>query len=1151
MHNRVFNTVDTESLSLVESSKIPNLNGVNNGYAPPELFQNLANVPDGFRRFEEIVYNAYQSRDGFFKKFFDPRRDINDECGFPKDGELGIEHYRRLYDREAIACRVVQLFPKETWQVQPTVYEDEDVETDTEFEKAWDELSRTFTGSYYQDEEGSPVWSYLKRADILSGIGAFGVILLGIDDGKPLSEPVEGMPPDSRPVEVKTKSGKAGKPYKNAMDLSKLGAPKPGMAVTTGIGSEEQYYDAQGQPSSIAMGPGEDQSGSKKKGSRKLTFLRVFDESLVEITRYESDVNNPRFCQPVMYSITMNDPREQHSGVGLSLARVWVHWTRVIHIAETENGSSDTFGVPRIRPVYNNIHSLMKLYGGSAEMYWKGAFPGLSITTTPQVGTDVNLDAAKMTALRGEVFNYMNTLQRYLILSGLQAQTLSPTVVDPGTQISVQIEAICIQLGCPKRVFMGSERGELASSQDDSAWNDRIRDRQNNYVTPKIIIPFVSRLIDLKILPTPKGFSVKWNDLDSLSDQEKATVASTQTSAMATYTSGGLEALLTPLDFLTRVMGFEEESAKLMIEAAQQAIEEKQAQMEEQQQAYADAGYNPDGTPIEEPQPEEAPTEEGPPAEPQGNALTTNIIRKKGGKYRLYSHDGKNLGTFDTKEAAEKHEREVEMFKHMAAANNQQTLAEIVDNWNPLQSRRFEDTTDNFNPLQERDRFGKWAAHGGADGGGGGLVRTKGERLSERAMKMTERANLDKFSKDRVILKEHHELAAEVHYAAMDAHAAARKQAKKEKNQILFDKHQRLGDEHYAKYEHHFVKAKAGGGGPPTRFAGKKGELFHATKYVKTGKKITVEAYEEKIGRKTIKHPKRTYDEQKPVMLDGSPLPDHILGNKDKGIKGKAVFPFSDPKIAWQHVYVNKNPNGTMLVTAFDKRGSCAVKMGDSHNAKKAAKTFGMTQELMAKRESLMAEAHSDRKDPIKRDHAEAFLLTMHTGARPGSEKSLQETVPAYGVTTMEGRHVKVNSKGEVFLNYVPGKHRGKPITTPVLNPEIAAMVVKRAKIAGDKGRLFPTVSQSSLNEYTGSKDGGSFKTMDLRKLASTTIAEQLIKQREEPQTMKDYKKAVNEVADKVAEMIGNTRSMQINTYINSIRFLEWKIKAGLMKDKG
>lgn len=39
-------------------------------------------------------------------------------------------------------------------------------------------------------------------------------------------------------------------------------------------------------------------------------------------------------------------------------------------------------------------------------------------------------------------------------------------------------------------------------------------------------------------------------------------------------------------------------------------------------------------------------------------------IRKVKGGYRLVSKKGKNLGTYDTREGAEKRERQVEYFKH-------------------------------------------------------------------------------------------------------------------------------------------------------------------------------------------------------------------------------------------------------------------------------------------------------------------------------------------------------------------------------------------------------------------------------------------------------------------------------------------------------
>jgi hypothetical protein len=55
-----------------------------------------------------------------------------------------------------------------------------------------------------------------------------------------------------------------------------------------------------------------------------------------------------------------------------------------------------------------------------------------------------------------------------------------------------------------------------------------------------------------------------------------------------------------------------------------------------------------------------------------GEASDSVMIRKlKSGEYRIYSRHAdtktgkrKNLGTFSTREAAEKHEREIQYFKH-------------------------------------------------------------------------------------------------------------------------------------------------------------------------------------------------------------------------------------------------------------------------------------------------------------------------------------------------------------------------------------------------------------------------------------------------------------------------------------------------------
>lgn len=50
---------------------------------------------------------------------------------------------------------------------------------------------------------------------------------------------------------------------------------------------------------------------------------------------------------------------------------------------------------------------------------------------------------------------------------------------------------------------------------------------------------------------------------------------------------------------------------------------------------------------------------------PDAVPISEHIVKLKSGKYRLVSKKtGKNLGTFDSHEAAEKHERAVEYFKH-------------------------------------------------------------------------------------------------------------------------------------------------------------------------------------------------------------------------------------------------------------------------------------------------------------------------------------------------------------------------------------------------------------------------------------------------------------------------------------------------------
>jgi hypothetical protein len=467
----------------------------------------------------ELVANLTMSREAFARRLADERRDIDKECGYPKTGAISPELYADLYEREAIATRVVEVLPAESWKVQPTVYEDEDAEKVTAFEEAWDELGNALRGtSFFKQEEGSPIWEYLERIDILSGIGQYGIILLGLDDGLPFDQPA-------------TKA-------------------------------------------------------------TKLLYMRVFPEYLAQVTQVESDPTNPRYGMPTMYQVTFNDNRDSLPNAavaGVTTTMRSIHWTRVIHIADNLR-SSEVFGMQRLRAPYNRLLDIKKIFGATGEGHWQQAFSTLAFETDPTLAGKVKVNRE---SLKNEVENLRNGLQRELFLNGVSAKNLSGSVTDSSKHLDTLITVICIVIGVPKRIFMGSERGELSSGQDSVEWERRLQKRRRRYLTSSVIVPLVDRLIILGVLPTPKdGYRIYWPDGGAQSDSEKADIALKRTQAITTFVSGNGESAMALFDFYTRIMGYTEEEAEAIIEAMKEAQEEKLAEGIVQEGTQMQEGLN-------------------------------------------------------------------------------------------------------------------------------------------------------------------------------------------------------------------------------------------------------------------------------------------------------------------------------------------------------------------------------------------------------------------------------------------------------------------------------------------------------------------------------------------------------------------------------
>lgn len=498
-------------------------------------------------------------------------RDIDTECHHTDVNSLTASDYRKMYEENPYAARATELLPQECWQVSPLIYETDNLAEETDFERDLKQMCRDLNGdSWFQDQEAVTLWQYLKEADVKCGIGSFSVILLGINDGKTLDQPVDSIDEygfkKNREKEVsldfQTKKPLEKSPPKAPKD--KKTKPKEVKNVVTdptvaqGMGAESQHNDQ------IGAGGGIFSPTPSPDDRLKLIYIRVFDECDVSVVRYEMDRTNPRYGRPILYRVRVSDTRLVPVGSSAppSYTTMQVHWSRIVHIAE-----GNLYGRPRMKQIWHNLEDIKKVMSGSAEMYWQGALPGISFETHPQLGGDVKVDSA---AVKESMANYREGLQRHLLTMGLSTRTLAPQVVDPSPQISAQVDAICVKLACPKRKFMGSELGELASSQDDSAWNDRLRERQNNVITPKIIVPLIDRLIALGVLSEPEKYHVHWPGLETADPVKMAEVSLKKTQAMVQYASGDGESFIPLRHFLTKIMGFNDEETRAIIEEAMQ-----------------------------------------------------------------------------------------------------------------------------------------------------------------------------------------------------------------------------------------------------------------------------------------------------------------------------------------------------------------------------------------------------------------------------------------------------------------------------------------------------------------------------------------------------------------------------------------------------
>jgi DNA topoisomerase I len=237
---------------------------------------------------------------------------------------------------------------------------------------------------------------------------------------------------------------------------------------------------------------------------------------------------------------------------------------------------------------------------------------------------------------------------------------------------------------------------------------------------------------------------------------------------------------------------------------------------------------------------------------------------------------------------------------------------------------------------------------------------------------------------------------------------------------------------------------------------------------------------------------------------------------------------------AWTDVKVDRKPGAALLATGKDAKGRTQRVYSAEHHEKQAAAKFARIGELHEKLPQIDRRLSADAQT---NDAALAALLIRRMGLRPGSDVDTGAEKKAYGATNMRASDVEVS--GDVIRARFTGK-KGVDLDLSHRDPELARLLRERKKGKTDTERLLDT-NERKLRDYMKDAAPG-VKPKDFRTYLGTATAASLVSGIEPPKSKREYLSKRREVGKQVSEILGNTPTVALASYIAPSVFGDWDV---------
>jgi DNA topoisomerase I len=242
---------------------------------------------------------------------------------------------------------------------------------------------------------------------------------------------------------------------------------------------------------------------------------------------------------------------------------------------------------------------------------------------------------------------------------------------------------------------------------------------------------------------------------------------------------------------------------------------------------------------------------------------------------------------------------------------------------------------------------------------------------------------------------------------------------------------------------------------------------------------------------------------------------------------------------AWKDVWICSSPNGHLQVTGRDARGR---KQYRYHSRWREIRDDNKYEKLISFAQSLPRIRRRVTRDlrrkglPREKVLATVVKLLETTLIRVGNDEYAKSN-NSFGLTTMRDRHLKVaGSKISLEFNGKSGINH----EIDIRDPKLAKIVRRCQELPGqelfqfvdEKGGVHD-VGSADVNEYLRTISGQDFTAKDFRTWAGTALAAQALQEFEDFDTAAAAKRNVTTAIERVAERLGNTKTVCRKCYIH------------------